>query len=112
MQTTNDVKLARALLVGLPSDLYTLFNRPFVGLGMPHATIEPAESAIGDANVRVVHVAIHIVIGEIAVDPFTYLIRKSSNRKQVVALKQSHPVFEGQALPAVNFVGDLGQLFR
>ena len=69
VQTPNDMQLGRTFIHRIASDLDAFLDRVRVGTLLPRPFVKAAELAVGDADVRVVEVAVDVVIGRQPVLP-------------------------------------------
>ncbi len=59
-----------------------------------------------DANVRGIDVAIHVVIGHVAVALFADVIREPADREKIGGSVESDAVVKGKALAGEDLIGD------
>lgn len=77
-----------------------------VGLGVVLLGVEIAELARECAHVGIVHVAVDVVVGDVAVKPASDAVGEGEDAPDVGGLEQEFPVGEGEPLAGVDFVAE------
>ena len=95
VQAADNVNLRGAFAHALCGALVHFFQRIGVCAGGIRIAAKGAELAMSHANVGGIDVAIHVVIGDVAVALFADVIGQPADRQQVWSFVQSDAVVEG-----------------
>src|SRR5207302_11456106 len=111
VQSADDVQLSRTLIDRIPGDFNTLFNRMSICTLLAGAFVKPAKLAIGNADIRVVKMAVDVVIRRQPMLFPTNKIRQLAKRIQIIGLIERHPLVKRQTLAILDLVGDISQMW-
>src|ERR1043166_272499 len=110
VQPTDDVQLRRAFGDGFAGDLNSLFDRMRVGTLLSSTLVKAAKFAVGDADIRMVEVAVDIVIRRQPVLFSPDVIGQFTERVKVACRVKRHTIVERQTFAAYDLVGDVSQI--
>src|SRR5262249_25253107 len=65
-----------------------------------------AKLAIDDANVRVIDVSVYVVVGDIAVEPLAYIVRKTAKRDEIPRPIELDAFFQREPLATPNLISN------
>src|SRR5664279_1642053 len=91
MQTAHDVKFCRAFSDAFRGTLVHFFQSKRVSPRRIWVSSEGAEFAVGHADVGGIDVAIHIVIGDVAMALFADVVGQPANGQKIRSLERATP---------------------
>ena len=106
MQSAHDMKFGRSFANAFRGALVHFFEGEGVGTWRVGVAAESAELAVCHAYIGGIDVAVHIVVGDIAVARFADVVGQPANGEKIGSLVERNAIVKGEALARQHFVGD------
>jgi hypothetical protein len=110
VESTDDVKFRSAFSDRRASDIDTFFDRMSVRVLLSSSSIESAELAVGDADIRMVEVTIDVEVGGLTVLCPSDMVCKFAEGVQVSCFEEIHSFFERNSVTREYLFRDSIQL--
>ncbi len=104
VQPADDMKLRGALAHALLRSPVNLLERVRVRAGRIRVAAKGAQLAMGNADVRGIDVAVHVVVGDVAVTLFAHVIRQPADTQQVRRTVERDAVFHRETHAGEHFL--------
>ena len=106
MQAADNMKFRGPFAHTLRSPFVDFFQRKRVSAGSAWIPPEGAKFAVRDAHVGGVDVAIHVVIGDVAVTLLAHIVGKPAYGEKVGCFKKRHALIGRKSFAGEHLVGD------